>query len=133
MHRKRLPELYRSGKVPSMELATLYARHGQPGLEKLAALMDAREKAAGNAGGVKVDYLQRLLYVLERRPSANRAALLIECSKKLFGAKEALTIEGLTNPIPYLEAIATAMEEGKAHPSHVLRHAQRARPDSKAA
>lgn len=76
-----------------MDIATLYARHGQPGLDKLAAAAD-----------LKVSYLQRLLYRPDCRPSIERAELLIKTSARLFGAKQGLTLEGLSNPKPFREA-----------------------------
>jgi hypothetical protein len=94
-----------------MNLATLYARQGQEGLEKLA-----------KAAGLKVSYLQRLLYVLDRRPSLQRAQLLIDQSKRLFGPKQALTVDGLSAPVYYKDAIQAALAEGTAHASFKLRN-----------
>jgi hypothetical protein len=78
-----------------MDIATLYARHGQPGLDKLA-----------KEAGLKVSYLQRLLYRPDCRPSIERADLLIKTSARLFGAKSGLTLQGLTNPKPFRDARA---------------------------
>lgn len=77
-----------------MNIATLYARKGHPGLVALA------EKA----GGLKVSYLQRLVYRPETRPSIERAQVLIEASKKLWPDDGVLTIEGLANPVDFKEA-----------------------------
>ncbi len=93
-----------------MELATLYARRGQPGLVQLA-----------KKSGLKVAYIQRLLYVLERRPSVERAELLIHASRQLWGKANALTLEGLTNPIYFQDAIDSAVKDGTAHAKFMLR------------
>lgn len=92
-----------------MNLATLYARRGQPGLEQLA-------KASNDV--VKVPYLQRLLYVLSRRPSVERAQLLISVSEKLWPG-QGLTLDGLTNPVFYKDAIEAELKHGRAHESFV--------------
>lgn len=90
-----------------MNLATLFARRGQPGLEQLAE---------ASQGVIAVPYLQRLLYVLTRRPSLERAQLLIALSEKLWPG-EGLTLEGLTNPVHYMDARTAALKKGDVHKS----------------
>lgn len=102
-----------------MDIATLYARHGQPGLDKLAAAAD-----------LKVSYLQRLLYRPDCRPSIERAELLIKTSAKLFGAKSGLTLEGLTNPKPFRDAQQALKEAGT--PVYKLRRAPGAKAPARA-
>jgi hypothetical protein len=92
-----------------MNLAEIYARHAQEGLEALA------EKA-----GVTVPYLQRMLFVLNRRPRTDKAADLVRASRELWGERGALTIEGLADPVYYETAIKEALRKGVAHPKWML-------------
>lgn len=96
-----------------MNLAEIYARHGQAGLEQLAEKAD-----------LPLRYIQRMLYVLNRRPRADRAMRLIEASRELWGERGALTVEGLTNPVPYKEAIEEAVRKGVADPKWMLREGE---------
>lgn len=83
-----------------MNIATLYARVGLPGMTRLA-----------EAAGLKLSYVMRFVYETRRRPSIERASLLISVSERLWPGR-GLTLEGLTNPITIWDAYESTKRDG---------------------